>query len=80
MIALLWTSGAASSVSLYLSLVTLVVVGFVFAPQEIKRDKRAVVGLVLLALGLIGQTASAAVVGLGVCGRPWWWLVIECYL
>lgn len=79
MIALLWTSGAASSVSLYLSVAMVVIVGFVFAPQEIKRDKRAVVGLVLLALGLIGKTAFAAVVGPGVCGRPWAWLIVECW-
>lgn len=80
MIAVLWTSGPASSLTLYMMLFTFLIVGFVFAPQEWKRDRRALVGLALLVIGLVGKAAYAAVVSPGVCDRAWGWLVIECWL
>lgn len=69
-----------SSLSLYSSLVGLVILFMVYAPQEWKRDRRALVGLALLVGGLIGKTAYAAVITPGVCSRPWGWVILECWL
>jgi hypothetical protein len=68
-----------SSLSLYLSLLTVVPIGLALAPQPIRKDKRVKVLLVLLALSAIGIPAYAAVTNF--CHDiPWYLWPIECWL
>ena len=74
------SSGVSSSLSLYSSLVGLVILSMVFAPQEWKRDKRAIVGAALLILGMVGKSAYAAVIAEpSICRSDYWFLIIECW-
>lgn len=67
--------GFASSLSLFVMLATVVPISLAFAPQEVRRDKRVIVGLGLVVLAAIGTTASAAVTN--ICAYAWW--AFECW-
>jgi len=72
-----------SAVSLYLTLGAVMIVGFVFAPQKVVRDRRAIVAALLIVLAIIGAGVSALAV-YDVCSDPsipnWLYYVAGCYL
>ena len=57
------SSAAASAVSLYATFATLLIAGVVFAPQAIKKDKRVVVAVALVALLIV--------IGHAIEAGPW---------
>ena len=77
MIAFLVVSAPAlSSLSLYLSMLTVVPIGLLLAPSGVRRDKRVIVALALIGLGVIGVPVFAAVTS--VCSYVWWF-AWECW-
>ena len=52
----------------------------VFAPQPIRRDKRTVAALVVLAGIAIGVPVYAVVCNVcALCKTDYWWLIAECW-
>ena len=74
------TSPAFSSLSLAVFLGGCLIVGLIFAPQPIKRDKRVLVVLALFLLALIGQPVSAVTFRARICDGAYWFWFIECWL
>lgn len=73
---------AISALSLYASLLACVLAGVAFAPQQVRRDKRAIVAVVVIVLAAIGIRASAAVIP-DICQDPnlpeWMWWLYGCF-
>jgi glucose uptake protein GlcU len=69
-----------SDLSLAFTVLTVVLMGFVYAPQEWKRDKRVIVGFLLVLAAVVGHPLYAFPFDPIVCRSEWWWLFIECYL
>lgn len=72
------SSAALSSWSMYLMLLTVVPISLMLAPQEIRRDKRTIVGVLVLVMVAVGAPAAYAF-PLFYCNRPDWWLFVECW-
>lgn len=72
------SSAALSSWSMYLMLLTVVPLSLMLAPQEIRRDKRTVVAVLVLAMVAISAPAAYAF-PLFYCNRPDWFLFVECW-
>jgi hypothetical protein len=74
------SSSVASTLSLYLWMVTIVPVGLLLAPQDVRRDKRTIVAVAIGALLLLGVPAYAVVCNVcTVCNGDYWWLFAECW-
>jgi hypothetical protein len=69
-----------SSLSLYFVMLTVVPIGLLLAPQPVRRDKRTIVTLLLLAAVVIGVPVYAVVCNVcEVCKGDYWWLYMECW-
>jgi formate hydrogenlyase subunit 4 len=53
---------------------------FLFAPQPIRKDKRTVAALVMLAAVVIGVPVYAVICNVcEICKADYWWLIPDCW-
>lgn len=77
MVALIVASGPFSSVSLYLTVLVALGVGFAFAPTSVRWDKRVWVAVALLIVVAVLGARTDAVYSTICQYRPW---ALECWL
>lgn len=74
--AVVQASSVVSAVSFYLTLLTVVPIGLLWAPQDARKDKRVIAAVVVVVVSLIGVPLLAF--DSTICKWAWW--AIECWL